>query len=252
MGPTPPAGIEPFDIPPRFARWWELVQACSGRAGDLAAVQWFIVPDAREFTVGGRAYQGYTWNAPTTMVVLAERFALDGQLVRHEMLHALGVKDHPAEFFRDRCGGIVACNGECARAVDEPYAPNSPASIVTPDVLDVELALWPSQPSVSADSGWTTLVISARNPRSEPIRVRLQPASPGSSATVTFGYYELAPDQSHPNGWAYAYQGTDYVAFRPHETRRLSVDQRFFTSGTRLRAFFNTQLAPDVTIELLP
>lgn len=102
-----PAGAVPFDAPAVYARWWADVEACSGRAGDLQRVSWFVVPNAKWFTIRGVAYDGY-WFEYHHEIVLAAAHIEDSLVVRHEMLHdLLNDGQHPREYFVERCGAIL-------------------------------------------------------------------------------------------------------------------------------------------------
>ena len=96
-----------------YATWWRATEDCSGLAGDLARIRWFVVPETDSFVYRGDLYDGYWWDQVHWITLASARVA-DGAIVRHEMLHdLLGRGDHPAEYFQRRCGTIVACNGPC-------------------------------------------------------------------------------------------------------------------------------------------
>ena len=106
--PTLPAGAEPFEPPAAYAEWWHQTEACSGREGDFRRVRWFVVPNADYFVVDGRHYEGM-WYSHFHYIALASAYVSYGLVVRHEMLHDLLDRvDHPPEYFRDRCGGLVS------------------------------------------------------------------------------------------------------------------------------------------------
>ena len=105
--PTLPAGAEPFEPPGVYEDWWHETEACSGRQGDFRRVRWYMVPNADYFAVDGRLYGGM-WYSHFHYVVLASAFVSSAPVVRHEMLHdLLNRSDHPAEYFRERCAGLV-------------------------------------------------------------------------------------------------------------------------------------------------
>jgi hypothetical protein len=237
--PPLPDGIAPFEAPPQFARWWSLVESCSGHTGAFANVQWYVVPGAAEFTVDGKRYQGYTWNQGDR-IVLADGSRLDGTLVRHEMLHALTGKGHPASLFRERCGGIVACATDCAASVGEPYDAPTEAPVVSPSELQLAVATTPGVISASTDSGWATIVVSVTNPHPFPLWVRLDELAPGYGTSRTFGFELYYGDSPDTDGHAvYTYTAMDRIAFRAGETRRYAFDFRAW-AGLRICGWFNS------------
>jgi hypothetical protein len=249
--PPAPADLVAFNPPRRFAAWWQLVESCAGRTGDFNAVRWYIAPDAHELRVGGEDFQGYWWSRGNR-IALAEHWRFDGQLVRHEMLHALVGSGHAPVYFRDRCGGIVSCDGDCATEAGDPYSAPKDAPVVAPSDLNVALTLSPAEPSASLDSAWATVVITATNPHPYPVWVQLEPIGPEHPASATFGFQERHPDYDYrPAGSSYTYVWSHRVAFRASETRRYSFDQMQF-AGMRMRGFFNSQSASEVVVRVRP
>lgn len=111
--PELPAGAEPIQTPAGYAQWWGQVEQCAGRVASMSRVQFFSIPGRTSFTYHDGQYDGYWWNGVHWIVLAGEKVE-DGMIVRHEMLHdLLGRGDHPAAFFQERCGAIVACNGSC-------------------------------------------------------------------------------------------------------------------------------------------
>jgi hypothetical protein len=96
----------PFDAPEYYAQWWRDTEACSGLTGDMSRIRWYVVPNSSSFDYRGASYAGYWWE--THDIVLAGR-AVDQQgVVRHEMLHdLLATGDHPDEYFKVKCAGVV-------------------------------------------------------------------------------------------------------------------------------------------------
>lgn len=107
-GPAPlPDGAVPFDPPAHYALWWSETQQCAGRGASLHDVQWFVVPDAETFRLRGKEWAGWWW-ASGNRIILAELYREHALTVRHEMLHAILQRgDHPAQYFADRCRGLV-------------------------------------------------------------------------------------------------------------------------------------------------
>src|SRR5262245_11247342 len=97
-------------LPPgHYALWWEVAKACSGLTTPIPDVAWYMVPGVSQFSVGEERAAGLWW-ADSNRIVIAQAYLNEGQLVRHEMLHALGrFGGHPPLYFRDRCSGVVSC-----------------------------------------------------------------------------------------------------------------------------------------------
>jgi hypothetical protein len=107
---TVPAGAEPMAPLPVYTVWWQQVEQCSGLSGDLARIDWYVVPCQAgesgfpcEVTADGLC--GGEWIPPHTILlggpneVLASGYADDEFTVKHEMLHDLtGSVEHPDLF----------------------------------------------------------------------------------------------------------------------------------------------------------
>ena len=108
--PTAPRGDMLRMPPAAFSQWWQEVEQCSGVSGDLARVDWYVVPCA-----DGEA--GFTcdvtpdglcageWRAPHVIQLAGPNrffpagYVQDEWTVKHEMLHdLLGTADHPQAF----------------------------------------------------------------------------------------------------------------------------------------------------------
>src|SRR5262249_9630109 len=96
--PPLPAGAEAMTPLPQCGLWWRMSERCSQLSGDLAAVTWYVIPGVLSF--GTDQKQGEFFPS-SHRILLAGRSTRDGQLVRHEMLHALlgKVAGHPAEYY---------------------------------------------------------------------------------------------------------------------------------------------------------
>jgi hypothetical protein len=138
-------------------------------------VQWYVVPGA-EFVRGsdGREVRGY-YSAPGRQIVLAGRHLRSGDVVRHEMLHAvLRQPGHPPPYFQSRCGGWVSCPAVgCADegAVGPPPSTDAPVLAAADLPLTVEV-LPAAVARVLGDSG-VTVVVRVTNPRVQPVWVQL-------------------------------------------------------------------------------
>ncbi|HLE56718.1 MAG TPA: hypothetical protein VJB15_06525, partial [Rhodothermia bacterium] len=153
---------EPFQPPPVYARWWSMVESCSGLQGSMSNVSWYQVPGSESVDGNGKDVGGY-WAPVSNSIILGGQLVLDGALVRHEMLHALvrQVKAHPREYFLDRCGGVVSCSSGCV--ADAGPAPKVDATVarVTSDVLKLHLSIIPNSPSSSIDGGVFAISVTA-------------------------------------------------------------------------------------------
>ena len=166
-----------------------MVESCSGLQGSLSALQWYGAPGPlRNPGDGAESVNGY-WSAASNRIVLDLNDTINGEVVRHEMLHALIRKrGHPRSAFLESCGGVVACRADCVR--DAGPAPTPDASIprVTPAELEVRSEVSPSRPSISINGGLSMFKVSARNPFPHPVVVSL-PSRPGGGLRRTFGYH---------------------------------------------------------------
>jgi hypothetical protein len=248
--PSDAARITP---PAQYAAWWKVTEACSGLRGDYAAVQWYVVPEAR-VTVDGTDYDGYTWTKDEPRIVLARGMVHGaGTLVRHEMLHALLVRGgHPRAYFVERCGDIVSCEFACASEAGGWQRPRQGDPIVDPEQLQVSASIMPVPVSKSADSAWAAIVVSAHNPSSSPVWVRLP-------ADVRRGGNDLWYEAS--GFWSQALLAPDtLVGFGPGQTRRAVFDTKAYHPGsvdaalgthTLVGGFSRAQTAP-ISFEVVP
>ena len=74
----------PFDPPPVYADWWGLTEACSGRAGDLPRIHWYL---ASSIVADGKLARA-RWSPPHDIVAVQGN-QTEERLIRHEMLHDL-------------------------------------------------------------------------------------------------------------------------------------------------------------------
>ena len=95
--PLPPTAVRL--IPPiAYERWWRMVETCSAISGNLGDVNWYYVPDVNRVSDGREMVDGY-WSKAGNQIVLPGNEVFDGELIRHEMLHALlqtgGIRGRP-------------------------------------------------------------------------------------------------------------------------------------------------------------
>ncbi|HSA56362.1 MAG TPA: hypothetical protein VLE53_11715, partial [Gemmatimonadaceae bacterium] len=121
----PPEGAVPFTPPAVYASWWSMVEQCVGRAAPFEAVRWYVMPGAHSFNLGDLRVAG-VWTRAGNAITVGEYARMNGQLVRHEMLHAIVQGGaHPRSLYLDRCAGVVTCGENCVREAG-PASPPSP------------------------------------------------------------------------------------------------------------------------------
>ena len=185
--PDVPQTAVPLTPPARFALWWRLTQACSGITGDLAAVSWYVVPNTRSLSYQGKKVDAY-WIGNPDRIVLADSLRNAGPIVRHEMLHVLLHRNgHPRDAYLAACGGVVACDGECALEAGVYGSAPASAPVLQPRDVDTRVDVLAPLPAEVGDSGAAAVLITVTNPRTEPVWVRLTPRESGDFQYPTFG-----------------------------------------------------------------
>jgi hypothetical protein len=256
--PRFPDDAIPLDVPPQFALWWRMTEACSGLRGDLHAVRWYVQPGVETLHIPGDhegQYGGYWW-AIGNRILLTEKAVTEGWLVRHEMLHALiGRAGHPRAAFGDGCGGIVTCTGECRREAGLDPQPAVDAVEIDATELDVSVSVVPS-PTFGRheNGGWFAYVVTATNPRPEAVWVRVKRPRPDAHGAATFGFVE------GPTVWSYAWTTELRIAFGPRQTKRYTYDRTAirgpgpaYQAGVHeVRGFFNSDTTPPASFTILP
>jgi hypothetical protein len=256
--PRFPDDAIPLGVQPQFALWWRMTQACSGLRGDLGDIQWYVQPDVETLHIPGDhdgPYGAYWW-AAGNRILLTEKAATDGWLVRHEMLHALiGRAGHPRADFVDRCGGIVTCTGECRRAAGPDAQPAADAVEIDATELDVTVSVVPSPRfGVHENGGWFAYIVTATNPRAEAVWVRVKRPRPDARGAATFGFVE------GPGVWSHAWTTEPRIGFAPRQTKRYTYDRAAIT-GTgyaykaglhEVRGFFNSDTTAPASFTILP
>lgn len=208
-----PREAQPFVPPAVYARWWSMTEACSGRSGNLEAVDWYRVPGS-QFVRGGQPVGGY-WNRYSNRIVLAEVGIEHGPSVRHEMLHALiGGDGHPRSQFLGACAAIVYCYGSCIDDAGRWQLPQEEHVILPPDSLEItsraELV-----PREADGQRWVVLEVTVRNPRGRAVLV----AAPGDPvAPRTFGFKLAGPFGGISAEEVASDSST--LFFKPFETKR--------------------------------
>jgi hypothetical protein len=226
-----PAGAEPF-VPPRvYEQWWQLTEECSGLTSSFAAVNWYRVPGVADIALGDGTLVGGEWDERPNRIVLAGNEELAGDLVRHEMLHALlQAPGHPREDFISRCAGTVICTELCIKDAGPAPQPNPSAITVSPSALEIGVEVSPSAPSSSINDGNFMMVITARNPSSSPVIVQLPPSG-DASPPVSFSYNLV----SGSRGWSYDMRAEvpEDTWFAPSEEKHFIFDFHIGSGDSR-------------------
>lgn len=122
--PALPDDAVRFTPPAEYVAWWQATARCADVATPVPAVRWYVVPNVRRFHVPGAGWVGAYYQGAPQRIVLAGEEAMDGPVVRHEMLHALldDAVGHPPALFQGRCAEVVSCRQECRAGTSEPVA----------------------------------------------------------------------------------------------------------------------------------
>jgi hypothetical protein len=216
-----PSNSQRFTAPPVYQLWWSMVQACSGHTGNLAAVEWYVVPGADSISDGSEGVAGY-WSSSDNRIVLIGSGEFNGPLVRHEMLHALvRVDGHPRSEFVRRCGGVVDCRVACVEDAGPPATPATSTPRVPPDSLELGIEVQPAIPGVNTSDGYFTITVTARNPSNHPVVVLLRPSG-DSSPNLSFTCGVAGPgSRLFFTEWAW---DPEAVSFAAGETKRRVLD----------------------------
>jgi len=190
VDPKLPVGAARFTPPAVYTIWWDMAKSCSGRSGSLSEVTWYTVPAGVPLESDGKPATAY-WSAGSNQIVLSESVVDAGQVVRHEMLHALlRKKGHSRDQFLGRCAGYVTCTDQCVKdAGPGPAVPSSVAR-VNPSAIEVTMAIAPIPLFSKVNDGYFTITVKARNPMPNPVVVVL-PTLASSDLPVTFSYQIL-------------------------------------------------------------
>jgi hypothetical protein len=227
VDPQLPPGSRQFSPPVVYVKWWAMTEACSGRFASIESLSWFQVPGTLRDPTNGEDLGGY-WSGGSNRIVLAEENKLSGEIVRHEMLHALLQKPtHPRAAFLGNCAGVVDCVQKCIADAGPPPILAPDAVEVPPDSLEISLEVEPLAPTIRQDDGAFTITVSAHNPSSHPVVVRL-PQRVGAPSR-TFWFDVRAPSGGVTDGDLEL--DPSVTMFSPGETKRRVFD---FTIGNDL------------------
>jgi hypothetical protein len=187
IDPPLPEDALVFHPPAVYAKWWAMVESCSALSGSLEDVNWYStksqIPDPND---NDATVVGY-WSLAGNRIVLSASDTIAGDVVRHEMLHALlRVAGHPRAAFLQACGGVVSCSQECVRDAGLPGLPGPGTTTVTPAELEVTSAVSSATPSTTVDGGLATFTISVHNPFTHPVIVTLPTGAWAAPVSFTF------------------------------------------------------------------
>lgn len=100
-----PEGAVPVAAPAVYREWYQRTEACSGRTGNLDAVQFYVVPGVETFeTRDGPQVGVWIGEGGSHRIVIAGNYQGHEMVVRHELLHTLlRQTGHPEEYFVSRC-----------------------------------------------------------------------------------------------------------------------------------------------------
>jgi hypothetical protein len=150
-------------------------------------VSWYVVPGTTTLSYQGKQVDAY-WISDPDRIVLADARRNDGPIVRHEMLHALLHRTgHPRDAYLVACGGVVACDGECALEAGGYASPPQTAPELQPRDVSTRVDVISPVPAEVTDKGPVAVMITITNPRTEPIWVRLTQRESGDLQYPTFG-----------------------------------------------------------------
>jgi hypothetical protein len=185
-----------------------MVEQCSARRGNFAAVRWYRAPIV---THDGVRVSG-VFNARMNRIVLAQEYLDAGPLVRHEMLHALLRADgHPRVPFLETCASIVDC---ACPGLAGWHSGSDQHLVLSADSFEVgsEAKLLPRE---ADGERWLVLEVWVSNPRAQAAVV----AAPGDPRSPTIFGYDLRGPSGGRLGGRVAVDSSQ-LYFNPFETKR--------------------------------
>jgi hypothetical protein len=221
-GPALPAGAERFVPPVFYQQWWQLTEECSGSSGSFAGISWYRVPGVDAIPLGDGTSVNARWDASENRIILAGDTEFAGDLVRHEMLHALlRAGGHPRNAFIARCGGVVVCIEECITEAGPAPQPDPAAQVVAPSALDIGVEVTPGAPSSSVNDGEFMMVVTARNSSASPVIVQLPPSG-DAGPSVSFSFQIVG--KSGSTSYDERAEVPEVTRFAPLEAKRFIFD----------------------------
>jgi hypothetical protein len=191
VDPELPHLAKQFTPPSFYTTWWEMTKSCSGASGSLDEVTWYEVPAGVPLELDGKPVSAY-WSAGSNRIVVSSDVREDGQVIRHEMLHALlRDKGHFRGDFLERCAGYVTCTSQCVSDAGPPPAVGASVPRVSAASLEVTMSIAPTPLFSAVNGGYFNVTVRARNPASNQVVAELP--SQGS-AQISFSYFILGPN----------------------------------------------------------
>ncbi len=229
--PKLPAGAERFTPPAVYQQWWKLTEQCSGLSSNMSDVTWYRVPGAAQIPLTDGTLVNGRWDPVGNRIILAGDSQLEGDLVRHEMLHALlHSGGHPRSVFIGRCGGTVVCTEQCLTDGGAAPPPDPTARMVSPHALEIGVEVIPQAPSSSVNDGTFMMFVTARNTAASPVVVQLPPAADAGPG-VSFSCYI-----NGDSGWSSYYmraEAPEVTRFAAFEVKRFIFDFRVSAGSSR-------------------
>jgi hypothetical protein len=230
-GPQLPPGAEQFVPPAVYQQWWSLTQQCSDLTASLSDVTWYRVPGAADIPLGDGSSVNGRWDAAGNRIILAGDSELEGDLVRHEMLHALlRSAGHPRSAFIGRCSGTVVCTQNCITDGGPARQPDPTAQRVGPSALQIGVEVTPSAPGSSVNDGTFMMFVTAQNTAANPIIVQLPPSG-DAGPSESFSY--LIEGNSRITSYNMRVEVPEVTRFAAFEVKRFIFDFRIGAGGTR-------------------
>lgn len=108
LAPPALADASPLSPPAWYASAYAHMEACSGLHGDFARVRWYHVSGSRVRAPDAGGYAAAVTYPSLHTIILADFYAADTIVIRHEVMHDLAdVTSHPVEWFDGRCGDLM-------------------------------------------------------------------------------------------------------------------------------------------------
>jgi hypothetical protein len=221
-----PTGAERFTPPAVYRQWWTLTEACSGRQGSFDAVQWYVLPNASTLQLDDGTVVNAAWEGRGNRIILTAGYdgLYAGDLVRHEMLHALlQGGDHPRDVFIGRCGGVVVCTTGCDAGPATAPATDPNAIRMDPSALEVGVEVTTTPASPPDSDRYVMMVVTAHNPSTESWQVLLPPSG----------------DSGEPSSFSFNLESKAIGALEWYDMRADAPEVTRFAAGETKRFIFD-------------